>query len=237
VSADRDRTKGREPVDNSAEHPTFPHPNGADDALSAPPGDDAPAAPGSGLPLAAGGDEPPLVVEPGRPVAEALGLTSASEVGRAALNRAKAAARARGSQPGRLVPRRRPAGETRSGARADGRDPVLVGDTVSRLAAERGWQEELSVGSVVGRWREVVGEGVAEHCKPETFEDGVLVVRADSTTWAANLRLLTPQLLARLEADIGAGVVREVMVLGPSGPHWAKGPRRVRGRGPRDTYG
>jgi predicted nucleic acid-binding Zn ribbon protein len=63
------------------------------------------------------------------------------------------------------------------------------------------------------------------------------VVRADSTTWAANLRLLTPQLLARLEADVGAGVVREVTVLGPSGPHWAKGPRRVRGRGPRDTYG
>jgi len=224
-------------VDNSAGHPTFAHPKGADDDLPAPPGDDAPAAPGSGLPLTADGDEPRLVVEPGRPVAEALGLTSASEVGRAALNRAKAAARARGSQPGRLAPRRRPAGETRSGARADGRDPVLVGDTLSRLAAERGWQEELSVGSVVGRWREVVGEGVAEHCTPETFEDGVLVVRADSTTWAANLRLLTPQLLARLEADIGAGVVREVTVLGPSGPHWAKGPRRVRGRGPRDTYG
>jgi predicted nucleic acid-binding Zn ribbon protein len=168
------------------------------------------------------------------PVAEALGLTPPSEVARAALNRAKAAARARGSAPGRPVPRRASGAGT---ARPDGRDPVLIGDALSRIATERGWQEELSVGGVVGRWPEVVGADVSEHCTPETFEDGLLVVRADSTTWAANLRLLTPQLLARLEAEVGPGVVREVSVLGPSGPRWVRGRRSVPGRGPRDTYG
>lgn len=174
--------------------------------------------------------------DPGKPVAEALGLTPASEVARAALNRARAAAQARGARPGRPVPRqgglRRGTGESR-----DGRDPVLLGETLARLAAERGWTTDLSVGGVVGRWREVVGDQIADHCTPETFEDGLLVVRTDSTTWAANLRLLVPQLLARLEQEVGAGVVREVRVLGPSGPHWGKGHRRVPGRGPRDTYG
>ena len=178
-------------------------------------------------------DAPAFTVPP----AEALGLTPASEVARAALNRAKAAARARGAQPGRPVPRRVPGtgtGDVRTGS---GRDPVLVGDTLSRLAAERGWSEPLSVGGVVGRWREVVGDDVAEHCTPETFDDGLLVVRADSTTWATNLSLLTPQLLARLAVEVGPDVVREVRVLGPSGPRWAKGRRSVPGRGPRDTYG
>lgn len=176
------------------------------------------------------------------PPAEALGLTPASEVARAALNRAKAAARARGTQPGRPVARRASGGrgaEVRmAGPRTgDGRDPVLMSDTLSRLAAERGWSEPLSVGGVVGRWREVVGDDVAEHCVPETFEDGLLVVRADSTTWATNLRLLAPQLLARLADEVGADVVTEVRVLGPAGPRWAKGRRSVPGRGPRDTYG
>lgn len=170
------------------------------------------------------------------PVAEMMGLTSASDVARAALNRAKAAAKARGVYPGRPT-RRRVDLTVRSGARPDGRDPVLLGDTLARLSAERGWREELSVGGVIGRWREVVGDDVADHCIPESFDNGLLVVRADSTTWAANLRLLSPQLVARLEADVGAGVVREVKVLGPSGPQWTRGPRRVRGRGPRDTYG
>jgi predicted nucleic acid-binding Zn ribbon protein len=175
-----------------------------------------------------------------RPVAEALGLTPPSEVGRAALNRARAAALARGAMPGRPV-RRAVAGE-RSRARSgstpgDGRDPVLLGDTLARLAAERGWRDELSVGGVVGRWREVVGEQIADHCTPELFDDGRLVVRTDSSSWAAQVRLLVPQLLARLEKEVGPDVVREVQVLGPSGPGWVRGQRRVRGRGPRDTYG
>lgn len=174
-------------------------------------------------------------LEPGRPVAEALGLTPASEVARAALNRARAAARARGAQPGRPVPRR--AGEGGAPRGAGGRDPTLLGETLARLATERGWSEELSVGGVVGRWREVVGDQIADHCVPEAFDAGLLVVRADSTTWAANLRLLAPQLLTRLESELGPDVVREVRVLGPAGPQWGKGRRRVPGRGPRDTYG
>lgn len=203
------------------------------------PNDDLPGhgVPGADLP----DDGVPLPPVSTVPPAEALGLTPASEVARAALNRAKAAARARGNEPGRPVARRASGlgrGETRGDVRTgDGRDPVLVGDTLSRLAAERGWSEPLSVGGVVGRWREVVGDDVAEHCTPETFEDGLLVVRADSTTWATNLRLLAPQLLARLATEVGPDVVTEVRVLGPSGPRWAKGKRSVPGRGPRDTYG
>lgn len=174
---------------------------------------------------------------PDRPVAESLGLTPASEVARAALNRARAAAAARGVRPGQPGTRRTVAPEQRSGAGRDGRDPALVGDALARLAAERGWSAELSVGGVVGRWREVVGDAIADHCTPETFEDGLLVVRTDSTAWAANLSLLLPQLRTRLEQEVGPDVVTEIRVLGPSGPHWGKGQRRVRGRGPRDTYG
>lgn len=174
-----------------------------------------------------------------RPVAEVLGLTPASEVGRAALNRARAAARARGLRPGApgAPARRSPAPEQRSGAGRDGRDPATVGDTLARLAAERGWETELSVGGVVGRWREVVGDQVADHCTPEAFEDGVLVVRAESTSWATSLTLLAPQLLTRLAADLGPDVVTEVRVVGPVGPRWTRGTRSVPGRGPRDTYG
>lgn len=197
------------------------------------------------LPVAPDGPEASRAVPLAAPVAEALGLTPASEVGRAALNRARAAARARGAQPGRPGPGRlagdrrgaRGAGDTGGSPGPGGRDPVLLGEMLARLAAERAWDEPLSVGGVVGRWREVVGDQVADHCTPETFEDGLLVVRADSTTWAANLRLLVPQLLARLAAEVGDGVVTEVRVLGPGGPRWRKGPRSVPGRGPRDTYG
>ena len=173
---------------------------------------------------------------PRPPVAERLGLTPASEVVTAALNRAKAGAEARGLRPGAPVRRRRDA-EVRSGSHRDGRDPTLVGDALERLAAERGWRAELSVGALVGRWRDVVGAEMAEHCVPETFEDGRLVIRTDSTAWATQLRLLEPQLLTALAREVGEDVVRQVTVLGPAGRSWGRGARRVQGRGPCDTYG
>ncbi len=179
----------------------------------------------------------PAQVEDGIPVGELIELTPPAEVAHAALNRARAAAEARGIRPGQEVRRRSPLDPPRGSPGRDGRDPRLVGDSLASLLRDRGWVQEVSVGGVIGRWREVVGEEIADHCTPESFEGGVLLVRTDSTAWAANLRVLTSQLLRRLADDVGEGVVREVSVVGPAGPGFSRGRRTVRGRGPRDTYG
>lgn len=163
---------------------------------------------------------------------------------RAALNRARAAAVARGLVPGARPTTpgpgrgwRRAAGERRSGAGPDGRDPQPVSGSIERLVVERGWQTPVAVGGVIGRWDQVVGEEVAAHCTAETFEDGVLTVRTDSTAWATQVRLLGPTVLRRLAEELGPGVVDRLVVRGPAAPSWHRGPRTAPGRGPRDTYG
>lgn len=117
------------------------------------------------------------------------------------------------------------------------RDPRAIGEVVARLSKARGWNTQVAVGSVLGRWNEMVGENVAKHCKPESFEDTVVVVRCDSTSWATQLRLLTHQLLKKFDAELGPGIVTVIKVLGPNAPSWRHGMRSVAGRGPRDTYG
>ena len=83
------------------------------------------------------------------------------------------------------------------------------------------------------RWPELVGEEVAQHATPESFADGTLVVRTDSTAWATQLKLLAPAVVRRLNEDLGHGTVSLIEVLGPHLPSWKKGPRSVRdGRGP-----
>ena len=57
------------------------------------------------------------------------------------------------------------------------------------------------------------------------------------TAWATQMRLLLSTVLARIETEVGAGVVTEIVVRGPGGPSWRKGPLSAGGRGPRDTYG
>ena len=194
-------------------------------------------------------DEPAATGEP-----DGLGdhvRRSGLEVAREALAAARSEARKRGLTPGRLPPPdagrpdapggrarwRRISPEQRSGAHPDDRDPQLLGPTLDRLVAERGWQTDAAVGGVMGRWASIVGPEVAAHATPVTYEDGELVVLADSTAWATQIRLLAPALLARLADELGAGIVSAVTVRAPSGPSWKRGRLSVRGRGPRDTYG
>ena len=166
---------------------------------------------------------------------------AAAEAASLALARARKAAADKGLRPGLRPMRKRRSSDqptgTPSGSAPDARDPLLLGEQLEKFVSDRGWQVDVAVGSVIGRWPEIVGPDVAEHVQPVSFDGGVLTLRAVSTAWATQMRLLTSVLLGRLEKEVGAGTVTEIVVTGPSGPTWAKGRRRAPGRGPRDTYG
>ena len=153
---------------------------------------------------------------------------------------ARAAAASASTQPARRksAPFRRRTRTTSSGARPDDRDPQLLDQAMGRLIANHGWELDLKVQGVFGRWAELVGSEVADHCTPESFDDGRLVVRTDSTAWATQLKLLAPSVVRRLNTELGHGTVTVIEVLGPHLPSWTKGRLSSRdGRGPRDTYG
>ena len=172
--------------------------------------------------------------EPKKNTAEPSGI----DLARVALRAAKEQARARGDAAQQKKQARR--GGLRSGARADGRDPMALGSAINRLISERGWEAPAAVGGVMGRWPEIVGENLAKHCVPQKYDEDerVLVVQCDSTAWATQLRHLAPALVARLNEDLGQGSVRMIKVLNPGGPPRRYGPLRAPGStGPGDTYG
>jgi predicted nucleic acid-binding Zn ribbon protein len=177
-------------------------------------------------------------VDPGVPVCEQLEITPAAQMARLSLARFRSVARSKGYRPGQEARGRSPLSPAeRGGPGVHPRDPLTVSTTMASLFRDRGWVQEVSVGGVVGRWRDVVGDQIADHCTPETFADGVLVVRTDSSAWAQQLKMLAPQLVRRMSEDVGEGVVTDVRVLGPAGPGFGRGKRSVRGRGARDTWG
>ncbi|WP_433465493.1 DUF721 domain-containing protein [Spirillospora sp. CA-128828] len=150
----------------------------------------------------------------------AVPAKSGIELAREALAQAKADALKRGTLPGqkrkgngRLVRVREP---------GRGGDPKLFGAAIRDLMASRGWEQRAAVGGVFGNWAGIVGAELAEHTRPDRFEDGELTIAADSTTWATQLRLLSSTLVRRLNEELGHGTVRKVKVVGPS-----SGPRRT----------
>lgn len=148
------------------------------------------------------------------------------------LAQAKADAAKRGQLP-RREPRRRAAGPRREAG-----DPQLFGRAIMDLLADRGWERSAAVGGVFGRWLDIVGPDLAAHTKPETFEDGEVLIVADSTAWATQVRLLARTLVRRLNEELGDGTVTKVKVRGPQNAPRPVGGLRVTGsRGPGDTYG
>ncbi len=158
---------------------------------------------------------------------------SGPDLVRKALAEAKAAARERGVAAGSGAPRKKVAPRRRGEAG----DPMRFGEAIQRLVDQRGWQDTTTNAGVLANWDSLVGPEIADHCQPTSLVDGELVLVAESTAWATQLRLLTRTLQARLGAQVGEGVVQKITVRGPAQPDWRKGPRRVQGRGPRDTYG
>ncbi|TDB79579.1 DUF721 domain-containing protein [Micromonospora sp. KC721] len=124
-----------------------------------------------------------------------------------------------------------------SGPGPDPRDPQPLGVVLERLMKARGWHQPAAEATVFGAWEKVVGPEIAQHSRPVKLEDGELTVEARSTAWATQLRLLAKSLLKRIAGEVGHNVVRKLHIHGPAAPSWSRGPRRVRGRGPRDTYG
>ena len=108
---------------------------------------------------------------------------------------------------------------------------------MARVFDKMGWTEQVEVASVAARWREVVGDEVADHSEVLSFDAGTLTIRGNSTAWADQLRILSGTVRQRLNEELGRPIVKAVRVEAPAGRSWIKGQRTVKGRGPRDTYG
>ena len=175
-----------------------------------------------GRPESADGDQAGAPADPADPAGP--GSSRASSTG-------PPAGPAQRAEPPRAAP-------PRAARRVRRDDPQALGTAINGLLDTEGWSQAAATGSVFGRWAQIVGADLAGHTKPETLREGELTVIADSTAWATQVRLLSAQLVQRLNVELGHGTVQKVKVRGPVTADRRPGEWRVRGsRGPRDTYG
>lgn len=163
--------------------------------------------------------------------------TGQSDIAQSALADAQRMSRGSGRAARRRAPRSAPRRSGYSGSGPDERDPEPIKKVAAGLFAERGWDRTVAEARVLTDWPTLVGPELAARCHPVSLRDGELRLNAESTAWATQLRLLAASMVARLAAELGPDVVKRIHISGPVGPSWKHGPRSVRGRGPRDTYG
>jgi predicted nucleic acid-binding Zn ribbon protein len=119
-------------------------------------------------------------------------------------------------------------------------EPQALGSVLDVLGAERRLGAGLLLGALGRRWEAVVGLRLAEESAPVGLDDGVLLVRASSSAWAAQIRFLSKEITEGANRVLAAGSgggsrggsgealhqahkapIREVRVVVDSGPRTA----------------
>jgi predicted nucleic acid-binding Zn ribbon protein len=88
--------------------------------------------------------------------------------------------------------------------------PVRLDQAVGEYLGRHGLAKRIDLASAADRWAEVVGPQVAAATEAESVTaDGVLWIRVSSSSWANEISLMAPRILARLNAN-RTGRIREI---------------------------
>ncbi|GDX28567.1 hypothetical protein LBMAG13_09920 [Actinomycetes bacterium] len=86
------------------------------------------------------------------------------------------------------------------------KDPRLLGNVLNAMMKRLKSADVEIVGGVFGRWREVVGESIADNVTPVRIEGKKLTVEVADQAWATQLRFLEKDLLHTLQQHFGDAI-------------------------------
>lgn len=90
----------------------------------------------------------------------------------------------------------------------NGPDPIPISSSLDGVVRSLRGPSRRAVGGLFGRWREAVGDQVADHVRPIKLDDGTLVVEVDDPAWATQVKFLTSMIVDRLDQVAGVRVER-----------------------------
>jgi predicted nucleic acid-binding Zn ribbon protein len=90
------------------------------------------------------------------------------------------------------------------------RRPTTLADALASYLRQSGFAKRMQQAGIIEEWAKLVGPQIAAVTAPESVTpDGVLRVRVATAPWANELSLMTPKILARLNAG-RTGRVKEI---------------------------
>lgn len=94
----------------------------------------------------------------------------------------------------------------------DGDPPVPLSAPLDRLIRSMGAPPPATLISVFESWSDIVGSAIGSASRPVSLADGVLVVAVGDGGWASQLRWMERDLLDKVAAAVGEGVVERLEI-------------------------
>jgi predicted nucleic acid-binding Zn ribbon protein len=85
-----------------------------------------------------------------------------------------------------------------------------LGTIIQRFLTRERFAVRHSQGPVFRRWPEVVGEILADRCRPVAVRKGVLVVHVQSSVWMHELQMQKMEILERIQSLLGVSTIQDI---------------------------
>ncbi|MFB3819387.1 MAG: DUF721 domain-containing protein [Candidatus Methylomirabilales bacterium] len=92
------------------------------------------------------------------------------------------------------------------------RNPIRIGDAITGTFARLGIEARLREHEVFRAWPAAVGGTIARHAEPQSLKNGRLLVHVTDPVWLHQLHMMRRRILDALNARLGAGSVRELVL-------------------------
>ena len=92
------------------------------------------------------------------------------------------------------------------------RRAAAAGELLEQLLRSLGLDQRLQQYRAMVIWDEVVGAQIASQTRPVKIRGNVLEVCVEQAAWMQQLQLMKPQILKRLNAELGEGQIEEIFL-------------------------
>ena len=87
-----------------------------------------------------------------------------------------------------------------------------IGDLLDKTLKRFKLEERLRASRALTEWAEAVGPQIAAHTRAVEVAGKALLVQVDHSAWLAQLHLLRPMILERLNARLGEGTIKDLVL-------------------------
>lgn len=85
-----------------------------------------------------------------------------------------------------------------------------VADLVGKIVAEAGIGDRLKLEEILTAWKEIVGDFLCQHSRPDSIQRGVLMVRVLQPTVHHALTMERSRILKRLQAKLKNSGIKDI---------------------------
>ena len=80
-------------------------------------------------------------------------------------------------------------------------EPLPITQSLDSMMKSLRGTDRIQVGGVFGKWGDAVGAQIAGHVRPVRLDRGTLLVEADTSTWATQVKFLADTIITRLRDE------------------------------------